>query len=59
MSYLILQALKEQGRTQIWLAAQIGITYQSLHGKLKNGTFTVSEKYYIANLLKIGANNEF
>lgn len=49
----IKKSLKEQGRTKVWLAEQVQITYKTLFEKLNNNSFSVSEVFYISHLLNI------
>ena len=47
------KALKEQGRTKVWLACKLGIKYTSLITKIKNNTYSISDIFYIGSLLNI------
>lgn len=45
--------LQEQGRSNKWLAKQIGVHQCSFSTKLTNNTFSISEVFYISHLLNI------
>ena len=45
--------LKEMRKSQFWLAIKMGVTEKTIQNKLKNNTFTVSEVFFISNLLEI------
>lgn len=47
------KALKEQGRTKVWLAAKLGVKDTSLITKIKNNTYSIADIYYISSLLGI------
>lgn len=49
----ILKVLKEQGRTQVWLANRLDITTQTLRYKIKDNKFRVAEVSFIKGLLGI------
>lgn len=46
------QLLKEQGRSQVWLAGKMNCHPQSITNKLRFDSFNVLEKAFIRNLLK-------
>ena len=47
------KALKEQGRTKVWLADKLGIKSTSLITKIKNNTYSIADIFYISSLLEI------
>lgn len=49
----IQQVLKEQGRSQVWLADKIGIHDKTFSGKLKRNSITGEELLKIAKVLGI------
>jgi DNA-binding XRE family transcriptional regulator len=46
-------ALDRQGRKQVWLAKEMGVTTQTIYNKLKNNEWTVSEKIALKSILNL------
>ncbi len=49
----VITALKKDGRSKTWLSDKLEITTVSLYRKVKNDSFTVSERFYISHLLNL------
>lgn len=49
----ILSVLKEQGRSQVWLADKLGIHEKTFSNKLRRNSITGDELLQIAKLLNI------
>lgn len=47
------QALKEQGRTKVWLCNQFGVQYTTILKKINNNNWSVAEIHLLKNLLNI------
>lgn len=52
----ITQTLKQQGRTKVWLAEQLGVTKQVMNYKLTNNRITADELVSIGKLLGMNLN---
>ena len=49
----VLAALKEQGRSKVWLAKKLYITRQTLDLRLKDNTWRIKEVILLMSLLGI------
>lgn len=53
ISEKVIMALKEQGRTKVWLSNQFGVEYPTIFYKLKHNNWSVAEIYLLKKLLNI------
>lgn len=49
----VIEALKEQGRSKVWLAEKLNITRQTLDSRLKNNDWRIGEVMLLMGLLQI------
>ena len=49
----VLEALKEQGRSKVWLAEKLSMTRQTLDSRLKDNTWRINEVMLLMSLLDI------
>lgn len=49
----VIEALKEQGRSKVWLAEKLSMTRQTLDSRLKDNTWRIGEVMQLMTLLGI------